>query len=302
MEAKSNTASLTVTRKELLRLANFMLVDARLIFIIVSVYITISSAITSAANNEAAADVNGNATFDLSARSGGEHDYRQIRDVSNPVLWNCREKSVTRKYYQQLYGSLFGAFALILLVFILTRLSIIWGNKTEELNNLKEAMRHIQIIKCLRNYLKSKWRGDEVPNHASLVKNLSDRQWPWDYTSTSQTKANYLCSMLLIPFFEVIFLILSLPFMLTTYDLNPIGCLVGPNEDATEYDEITGTVHLQFTDSVLAYQKAALVIFILLILGPIPIFGFLLLLQYLRISRNMFKNIAEKLINDDQPV
>ena len=308
--------------RELSRLANFVLVDVRLIFVIVSVYITISSAIMSAANNEAAADANGNGTFDLSSRSG-EYINRDISDVSNSVLWNCRENAVSRRYYRLLYGSLLGSFGLILLVFLLTRLSILWGNMRQELNYLKKAMWHIQIIKCLRYYLKNKRCVDQVnPNRFQacdkLVKNLSEGRWPSSImgigastehnneedkdTNDTKYKINkaIFCSLLIIPFCESLFLIVSLPFMLTTYDLNPIGCLVGPDEDAIEYNNVTGRVQLQFTKGVLNYQTAALVIFLVLMLGSILIFACLLLLHYDRITKKILKQIAEKVKNEQQ--
>ena len=307
---------------ELSRLANFVLVDVRLIFVIVSVYITISSAIMSAANNEAAADANGNGTFDLSSRSG-EHIDRDISDVSNSVLWNCRENAVSRRYYRLLYGSLLGSFGLILLVFLLTRLSILWGNMRQELNYLHEAMWHIQIIKCLRYYLKSKMSNHQVTNQAceKLVKNLSEGRWPSSTMGIAEdtkdkndkailvstknkkhkTDKALLCSLLIIPFSEAFFLIVALPFMLTTYDLNPIGCLVGPDEDAIEYNNVTGIVQLQFTKGVLNYQTAALVVFLVLILGSFLIFALLLLLHYLKITRSILKQIAKKVKNELSP-
>ena len=182
-EAMENKIS-KMNGRELSRLANFILVDVRLIFVIVSVYITISSAIMSAANNEAAADANGNGTFDLSSRSGEYNINRDISDVSNSVLWNCRENAVSRRYYRLLYGSLLGSFGLILLVFLLTRLSILWGNMRQELKYLHEAMWHIQIIKCLRYYLeKNKMSNHQVTVNQlqacdKLVKNLSEGRWP----------------------------------------------------------------------------------------------------------------------------
>ena len=287
---------------ELPRLANFVLVDVRLIFVIVSVYITISSAIMSAANNEAAADANGNGTFDLSSRSGGQDDHHDILDVSNAVLWNCREQAVSRRYYRLLYGSLLGSFGFILLVFLLTRLSIIWGNTRSEMNHLHDAIWHIQIIKCLRYHLKNKKiYGDQDTSTIfggqntalacnKLVKSLSNGRWP----SRDTKDKLLLCSLLIIPFSEAVCLIVSLPFMLTTYDLNPIGCLVGPDEDAIEYNNVTGRVQLHFTKGVQNYQTTALVVFLVLMVGSLVVFASLLLLHYLRITKNILKEIGSR--------
>lgn len=327
-------------------MANFVLVDVRLLFIIMSVYITICTEITSAANNEAAADANGNGTFDLTSRP--EHNDLPISDVSNAVLWNCREKSITRTYYTVLYGALSAAFALILSVFILTRLSILWGNMRPGSHDLNKAMWHIQIINKLRNYLEYKREPERVQiskrktndrNHiTNLRKNLEEKLENWsredeldklnspdlankgsnDITKLPENLSKWsegelenqikedtksskgrLCSMLIIPFMEAVFLIVALPFMLTTYDINPVGCLVGPDEDAIVYNNITMKVELKIAKSVFAYQKAALIIFIVLMLGPIPFAGFLLY-KYIRIARGIAKSIEEKLKTPSQ--
>ena len=344
--------------RNLLRLANFVLVDVRLIFIIMSVYITICTAITSAANNEAAADANGNGTFDLTSRP--EHSNLPVSDVSNAVLWNCREKSITRTYYTVLYGALSAAFALILSVFILTRLSILWGNMRPGLRDLNKAMWHIQIINKLRNYLEYKReqerqhtetqrqvtrnstrndQGNDVVinnfvkdletaiaegwsregeleklnsanershDQGSGISKLPENLSKWSESKLEKqiledTKSSKgrLCSMLIIPFMEAIFLIVALPFMLTTYDINPVGCLVGPDEDAIVYNNITGKVELKITKSVFVYRKAALIIFVLM-LGPIPFFAAFLLCKYIRIAQGIAKSIEEKLTTPSQ--
>lgn len=280
-------------KEELSRLANFILIDVRLIFIIVSVYITISSAITTTANNEAANDTSGNRTFNVTARA--EHKNLQVAHVSNSVLWNCREKSLTNQYYKVLYGLLFAAFVLILLVFIVTRLSVLCGNITQELTILKQALWRIQLIKDLRKRMRKHEKGLDA------LFNWFDEQWDRDHRKNTEgdTKhhrkrkvSSIHCSVLIIPFFEALFLIVALPFMLTTYDINPIGCLVGPDEDTIEYNNVTGKVTLQFADSVLNYQVAALTISVVLMV-PLASFAVMLPVQYYRITKRMAKKISE---------
>ena len=272
-------------KKELSRLANFVLIDIRLIFIVVSVYITISSAITTAANNEAASDGDGNRTFNVTSRP--EHANLQISDVSNAVLWNCREKSVTNQYYKVLYGSLFATFVLLLLVFMVTRMSVLFGNMTRGLTHLNEALWNMQLLKHARKKLKQKEIEEcQLKKYIDECLNKKINMEPIKSHSKS-----IRCSMLIIPFFEAVFLIIALPFMITTYDINPIGCLVGPDEDAIEYNNITGRVQLKFTETVLAYQRAALTISILLIVLMI-FYGITLPVQYYRITKQMAQNIA----------
>ena len=276
-------------REVIVRLTNFILIDIRLIFIIVSVYITIGTAITTAANNEASDDANGNRTFDITSRP--EQSNLQISDVSNSVLWNCREKSVTNQYYKVLYGLLFAAFVLILLVFIVTRMSVLFGNMHRGLSHLNKALQNIQLLKYVRKELKE----NEI-DHSDLLEWFIE-EWDKECHSCDDSNENdcefRYFSLLIIPFFEALLLIIALPFMLTTYDINPIGCLVGPDENAIEYNNVTGKVQLPFTEGVLAYQKAALTISIVLMV-PIVFLGIVLPIWYHTITKEMSKNISPK--------
>ena len=295
-------------KQELSRLANFILIDIRLIFIIVSVYVTIITAITSTANNEAADDTDGNRTFALTSRP--EHRTMvQISGVSNAVLWNCREKSVTNQYYKVLYGLLFTMFVMIMLVFMITRLSVLIGNIHQKSNQLNYVLWHLQLLKYLRSkYQKKNKRGPKEIKVTDRMLTWFSTEWNTkhfddDSTTTTDDKSkdkhpNIHFSVLLFPFFEALFLIIALPFMLTTYDINPIGCLVGPNEGAIEYNNATGNVQLQFTESVLSYQQIALTISILLMI-PIVFFVILLPVQYFRITKRMAKEIS-KIFEDTQ--
>ena len=293
-------------KQELSRLANFMLIDIRLIFIIVSVYITIGTAITTAANNEAANDTNGNGTFDLTSRS--EHQNVVVSQVTNSVLWNCREKSLTKEYYRALYGLLFSTFTLIMLVFIVTRSSVLFANLQQGADRLKKALWRIQLLKYLRKRIKQHIKENEDKVDADeqerkFFKSFSEEldlerkhesiQGGTGITRLTAKVPKVHGSILIIPFFEALFLVLALPFMLTTYDLNPMGCLAGPDEDAIEYNNVTGKVHLQFKQSVLNYQMAALIISILLMI-PLAVFALLLPVQYGRITKKMGQNLKAK--------
>ena len=288
-------------KQELSRLANFMLIDIRLIFIIVSVYITIGTAITTAANNEAANDTNGNGTFDLTSRS--EHQNVLVSQVTNSVLWNCREKSLTKQYYRALYGLLFSTFTLIMLVFIITRSSVLFANLQQGTDRLKNALWRIQLLKHLRKRIKQHTKGNKDSDgqeifFKSFSEELDLERKPESIGGADKTRLSTKVpkihgSILIIPFFEALFLVLALPFMLTTYDLNPMGCLAGPDEDAIEYNNVTGKVHLQFKQSVLNYQVAALIISITLMI-PLAVFALLLPVQYGRITKKMGQNLKPK--------
>jgi len=134
--------------KEISRLSDFCLIDIRILFIVISVYSTVSNIIATNANSEATNDSNSDRRFNITDRP--EHQNVVIRSVSNAVLWNCRDKSVTNYYYQGLYGMLIGAFFAIILVFLITRLTVVCGWRyrlDQSLHNILWQMAIVQRLK-----------------------------------------------------------------------------------------------------------------------------------------------------------
>ena len=84
----------------------FILVDLKIVFIITFVYISVVNLISTTANNEASTDVNSNNTFTVTA----EHRNVNISFIDDAVLWNCRDHSETKRYYQVLYLMLIVSF------------------------------------------------------------------------------------------------------------------------------------------------------------------------------------------------
>ena len=66
-----------------------------------------------------------------------------------------------------------------------------------------------------------------------------------------------------IPYCEAIFLVFAMSFILTSisYDIHPLGCLIGPDEDAIRYENKSAKVILDFTQGLLQYQMIALSFF-----------------------------------------
>ena len=86
------------------KLSKYCLIDIKAFFIISYMYISVVNLISTTANNEAATDEQGNDTFSITS---AVHQKRNVSHINDPVLWNCRETSLTRDYYRNLYIMLF---------------------------------------------------------------------------------------------------------------------------------------------------------------------------------------------------
>ena len=265
--------------KEISRLSNFLLIDIRVLFIVVSVYTTVAAVISTAAHNEATKDSTSERTFNVTDRP--EHMDVNVTEISNAILWDCREKSVTRRYYRSLYGLLFMSFGLIVLIFIGARLTVMCGWRSRLSRNLHNILWRLVLIKRLRQLVLRYGTNDPRTKEKAEI---YYQQW----NSKQQEKVHWTISA--VPYFEALFLVFALPFILTSYDLHPLGCVVGPDEDSIEYFNDTGRVELGFPEGLVVYQKFALGASMVL-MAPIAIFGFILVWRYKTITRGMGKEV-----------
>jgi len=265
--------------KEVSRLSNFLLIDIRVLFIIVSVYTTVTAVISTAAQNEAIKDTTSERQFNVTNRP----DYMNVpvKEISNAILWDCREKSVTRSYYKSLYGLLFMSFGLIVLIFIGARLTVMCGWRSRLSHNLHSILWRLVLIKRLKQLILRYGANDPRTKEKAEI---YYQQW----NSKQQETVHWTISA--VPYFEALFLVLALPFILTSYDIHPLGCVVGPDEDSIQYSIETCRVDIGFPESLLTYQKFALGASIVL-MAPIAIFGFILVWRYKAITRGMGKEV-----------
>ena len=265
--------------KDASRLLNFLLIDIRVLFIIVSIYTTVASVISTTAHNEAIKDTTSERPFNVTNRP--EHIDVIVQEVSNAILWDCRENSVTRSYYKSLYGLLFTSFGLIGTIFIGARLSVMCGWRSKLSHNLHHILWRLVLIKRLRQLVICYGANDPRTKEKA---ELYYEQW----NSKQEETVHWTISA--VPYFEALFLVLALPFMLTSYDLHPLGCVVGPDEDSIRYNNETGKVELSFHESLLLYRRFALGASIVLMV-PIAIFASLLMWRYKTVSRTMGKEV-----------
>ena len=281
LKMKVNASKLMDKRhaKEISKLSNFILIDIRVLFIVVSVYTTVAAVISTTAHNEATKDTTSERAFNLTDRP--EHVDLIVRDVSNAILWNCRQKSVTHSYYKALYSILFAAFVAIMLVFIGARLSVMCGWRYRLGHSLHDILWRLVLVKRVKQLILR--YGADDPRTKEKAKIYYD-QW----NMGSEQAVHWWISA--IPYCEAVFLVIAIPFILTSYDIHPLGCLIGPDEDTIHYDNASSKVTLEFPRGLLHYQKIALSSSIFFMV-PIGFFAFLLVCKYKTVTRSMGKEI-----------
>jgi len=264
---------------EISRLTNFIPIDIRALFIVISVYTTVARLIATTAHNEATDDANNDRLFNLTDKP--EHTDVPVKEISNAVLWDCRDKSVTNNYYKALYGMLFTAFGVVVLMFIGARLTVMCGWRSRLSENLYSILWRLVLIKRLKQLVLRYGTNDPRTRKKSKV---YYEQWNIE----RKQKAHWTIPA--IPYFETIFLVVALPFMLTSYDLHPLGCVIGPDEGSIQYFNETAKVKLNFPTALINYQKFALVVSVVLMV-PIVSFGLLLVCKYKMVTRGRGKEV-----------
>ena len=236
----------------------FFLVDLKAVFVITYVYITVVNLISATANSEATRDAKSLATFNVS--SDLNHQGVEVRFIDNAVLWNRRENSVTKSYYKTLYWMLIGTTFTILVIFLLAKVAIVWGA-----SHAYDYLWQLAVLEYFHEDL-DKDETKDAKFYAELISNNKTIELP--------KTANYLrkffikYSLFLLP---TLLLIAGL-----SYDLHPLACMAGPGEDVIEYDAITKTVEIRYSDQLLVAQKImAIFVLCLATLFAICVIGFL---------------------------
>ena len=286
--AETMAEEITVSKrkfKEISRLSDFCFIDIRILFIVLSVYSTVASIISTTAIDEATNDSQSDRLFNITTRP--EHQDKVIRSVSNAVLWNCRELSVTNYYYQALYGMLVGAFFAIILVFLVTRLTVMCGWRYRLSQSLHNILWQMAIVQRLKEIVSE--YGPEDDYTEQKAESYQD-QW------NDHKKISIPWTIKAIPYFEAVFLVIALPFMITSYDLSPLACFTGPDESTITFDNVTGRVTLDFPPDLINYQQTAVILAFVLTI-PIAFFAVMLYCNF----RSVIKSMTVEIDNDDIP-
>ena len=79
----------------------YFLVDLKIVYILTYAYISIVNLISSTAKGEATSDTESLVLFNVTLFP--EHRNVEVASISDAILWNCRNQSVTNHYYKFLY-------------------------------------------------------------------------------------------------------------------------------------------------------------------------------------------------------
>ena len=269
--------------KEISRLSDFCLIDIRILFIVVSVYSSVLNIISTTANNEATNDSESNRLFNITSRP--EHQNVVVKSVSNAVLWSCRDLSVTNYYYQALYGMMMGAFFALVLVFLATRLTVMCGWRYRLGQSLHNILWQMVIVQRLKEIVSEYGPADDYTEQKA--KSYQD-QW------NEHKKVSIPWTIKCIPYFEAVFMVIAMPFIMTSYDLSPLACFAGPDESTITFNNVTGRVNLDFTPGLITYQQVAIILSFVLTI-PIVFFAILLYCNF----KSVVKSMTAEIDNDD---
>ena len=239
----------------------YFLVDIKIIFIITYVYISVVNLISTTANNEANRDVQGSMRINVTARPGDTDVI--VNYIDDSVLWNCREHSLTSDYYVTLYWMLLSVFMGTLVFYATSKLFALWSvTSSDSLTDLW----HMGVMKHLKEPMKkATYSADDAVRLAKCYRNLLSKEVP-ENVSDEMKKLFIVKRRKSTPYWSLMILVSALMFGALSYDLHPLSCINGIPEESISYNNITQTVELRFSGSVIIYQRVGVFItFVLLV-------------------------------------
>jgi len=248
--------------------ATYTLIDVKLVFIMAYVYVSVVNLISTTATNEANDDTEQSAPVNISARP--EHTNVIVTYIDDSILWNCREYSPSDEYYRTLYWMLISVFSATLAFFSISKIFALYNiGKVEALSDLWNiaVMQHLRKATSHINY-----KSEAVKNLAKLYQGMLDKgmsiKFYNELKSLKSVKRRRAFS-----FLPTVLLSVAIPLCSLSYDLHPLSCVAGVSDDNIYYNTATQTVEMKFSDSVVNFQRAA-VICIYFMIVPLFIFAY----------------------------
>ena len=271
----------------------FLLVDLRVVFIITYVYVTVVNLISTTANGEASEDIHSTKLFTVTSLPG--HANVNVSFIDDAILWNCRDRSVTKHYYKGLYWMLISAFSGTMIAFISTKFIIIYGAKfkyrylwwlavIECLQNMKVDTKHVENIEIFKENCKKQLDYVIESREDLLRKTRIDHNdecclWCYDICTISSLCCSVFC------------LVTGIVLTFLFYDLHPLSCIHGEREKYINYDAENESVEIHFASSILLAQKVVGIILPVLALAFVinAIFFYLCNVQMVKILAKYVK-------------
>lgn len=250
----------------------YFLADLRVVYIITFAFITTVNLISSTANNEAFSDKNSMQLFNVSS----QYMNVNVTSINNAILWNCRKLSATNSYYKFLYWMVLIAMIIVMSGFFLIKLiNLITLNSTfrckccscrsstfkHVLTVLWHMAIHQRLIAVLSHEPTENNEDNISTEDAKFYDKLLKRDIPNDAIENLSWCKNI--SRSIIPYLLLVFLAAILCLAYLSFDLHPAACIAEPNEDLITYK--VNRVELEFSHSLLLYQKVGSILVLALI-------------------------------------
>jgi len=252
----------------------YFLIDIKIVYIISFAYISIVNFISSTANLEARDDKKAIEMLNITSTKSG-----YVTEISDAVLWKCRNHSVSNFYYRFLYWMLLVALASTLIGFLVTKMITLINVGVVLAERGFTRMWHIAAF----NYYSAK---------TNLNKNVKKvNEIPINIFDDLKHSCKNICRTI-IPFFILFLLVAGITFSLLSYDLHPLACVAGPPDTHIKYypkENNTGRVEINLTDSLLNFQIAAGIIVVILCMLIL-----ILALAFYCISKHIIKDMEKQ--------
>ena len=260
----------------------YFLVDIKVIYIVLYAYISIINLISSTANIEATEDRQSTLKFPINSTNTG-----YVTEISDAVLWNCRDHSVSSHYYKDLYRMLLITLVLSLGGFLCAKMLMLCY-----VCHAKHGLKRMWSIAKL-NTEKDKAEEKEIPDKAEEVTpDKADEVIP-DEILKEVMYGWHNISRVIIPFVVLVLVIAGIILSFLSYDLHLLLCIEGiPQSSILYYSEgnKTGRVDFDLPDRLLDFQLEAAITVALIIL--IILF---LALAFRHVSKHIIKDMESEI-------
>ena len=201
----------------------YFLLDVKVVYIISYAYISVINLISSTASIEATDDKHTDVIFRVTSNTTGH-----ITEISDAVLWNCREHSPSSYYYRFLYWMLLVALISALAGFAISKVITLINVGIVSPENALTRLWHIAVFK----HLESNHKGDAQWSMVeSSMKNL-----PFSvFDEIKHGCAN--CCRAFFAFLVLFMLIVGMALSYLSYDLHPLVCIRGEKDAYIEYHQ-----------------------------------------------------------------
>ena len=239
----------------------YFLVDIKVIYIVFYAYISIINLISSTANVEATEDRQSTLQFPITSTNTG-----YVTEISDAVLWNCRDHSVSSHYYKSLYLMLLITLVLSLSGFLFAKMFMLWYVCYAKHGLTR--MWNIAKLKAEEETPDKTAEEKEIPdeNEKEKIPDKTEEIIPDEILKDIKWSN---IGRVLIPFLVLVLVISGIMLSFLSYDLHLLLCIGGIPQSSIQYyseGNRTGRVDFDLPDKLLNFQLGAAITVALIIL------------------------------------